>query len=77
MRKRYEIQQQLGTTPIEEISLSLKSRDECPAILRALQHIFMDDSLREQVLSLVEEVVSGGKKATGRPGITTFVWTVS
>jgi IS5 family transposase len=69
MRKRYEIQQQLGTLPIGEISISTKSRDEFPFILRGLQHIFLNEGLRESVLSIVEEVVCQGKRATGRPGL--------
>lgn len=69
MRKRYPIQQRLGTIPIGEISLNLKSRDSFPAILLGLQHIFLDEVLRESVLSIVEEAVCGGKRSTGRPGM--------
>jgi len=69
MRKRYEIQQSLGTTPIGEVSIYTKSRHELPAILLGLQHIFLDDELRESVLSIVEAAVLKGKQRTGRPGM--------
>ena len=69
MRKRYEVQQSLGTIPIGEVSIYTRSRHELPAILLGLQHIFLDEVLRESVLSVVEEAVLQGKKRTGRPGM--------
>lgn len=69
MRKRYSIQQRLGTIPIGEVSIRQKSRHELPKILLGLQHLFLDDSLRESVLSLVESVVMKDKHATGRTGL--------
>lgn len=69
MRKRYLPQQRLGTTPIAEVSISQKSRHELPKILLGLQHIFLEDSLREPILSLIESVVLKDKAATGRPGL--------
>ena len=69
MRKPYKVQQELGTTPIGEISISQKSRHELPSILRGLQHVFLDEELRESILALVESAVLGGKQSTGRPGM--------
>jgi len=69
MRKRYEIQQSLGTTPIDEVSIRAKSRDELPAILLGLQHVFRTDTLRDSILALVEKAVQGDKPQTGRPGM--------
>jgi len=70
MRKRYEIQQILGTIPISEVSISTKSRHELPAILRALQHIFSNAGLRETILGLLEDSIQKGKRATGRMGMS-------
>lgn len=69
MRKRYEIQQSLGCTPIPEVFINPKSRHEMARFLMGLQYIFVHSELRESVLSVVEEVVLKGKKATGRPGM--------
>lgn len=69
MRKRYEIQQSLGTIPIGEVSIYTKSRHELPPILQGLQYIFLQEKLREEVLSIVESAVLKGKQATGRPGM--------
>lgn len=69
MRSRIEYQQSLGTIPIEEVEISIKSRHELPAILRALQHIFGKDDLRESILDLLEAEIQKGKLATGRKGM--------
>jgi len=70
MRKRYEIQQSLGTIPISEVSISAKSRLELPAILKALQHIFKNPGLRDSILSLLEDDIQKDKRATGRMGMS-------
>jgi len=69
MRQRYPLQQNLGTIPIDKVSLDLKSRDELPFILGGLQHIFGQAHLREPILSLLDERINSGKHPTGRPGM--------
>ena len=49
MRKRFEIQYELGATPIEEVPIPTKSRDEMPAVLRALQYVYSTPELNEKV----------------------------
>lgn len=66
MRKRFEQQRKLGVIAIAEVKLPLKSRDELPPILMALQHIYATPELNEAVFRIVEEKVMGGKKKTGR-----------
>jgi hypothetical protein len=70
MRKRYEIQQSLGTIPISDVTINMKSRHELPAILRALQHIFGKADLRESILGMLEAEIQKGKLATGRQGMS-------
>ncbi|MCH8013011.1 MAG: ISNCY family transposase [Candidatus Marinimicrobia bacterium] len=68
MRKRFEIQLEIGSRPIEEIGIPLKSRDELPPVLRALQYIYTTPEINEQVFDLLEsEIVITGK---GRPGMS-------
>ena len=69
MRKRFEQQQKLGIIPISEVKLPIKSRDELPPILRALQHIYVTPELNEEVFRILEEKVQKGKKKTGRYGM--------
>jgi hypothetical protein len=59
----------LNLTPIEKVIIPLKSRDELPPILAGLQWIWMNPSLKAEILQLVEQVVLAGKRATGRPGM--------
>jgi hypothetical protein len=69
MRKRFEVNPVLNLTPIEKVQLPLKSRDELPPILAALQHIFVTPSLNEKIFELIEKDVVEGKKRTGRAGM--------
>ena len=69
MRRRFEVQLALGKTPIERVTIPLKSRDELPPILAALQWIFQTPEINEQIFAVLEERVLAGKKATGRPGL--------
>ena len=69
MRRRFDVQLALGQTPIERVSLPLKSRDELPPILAGLQWIFETPEINEQIFELLEAKVVAGKKATGRPGL--------
>lgn len=70
MRKRFEIQYELGATPIEELDIPLRSRDEMPPVLRALQYIYTTPELNNKVFDLLEKKVMAGKKKTGRAGMT-------
>ena len=69
MRKRFEPQRRLGSTPISEVEIPEKSRDELAPILRALQYIFVTEELQEEVFRVLEAKVKGGKKETGRNGM--------
>ena len=73
MRKRFEAQLTLGCTPIHEIVIPTKSRDEFPAFLRAMQYIYTNNELNEKIYSLLESIICK-KKKTGRPGM--HLWTI-
>ncbi|MCP4553497.1 MAG: hypothetical protein GY834_15970 [Bacteroidetes bacterium] len=68
MRKRFEIQYEIGAIPIEEIEFPKRSRDELPSVLRGLQYIYMDPTLNSKVFELLEaEIVSSDM---GRPAMS-------
>ena len=69
MRQRFEQQMNLRTVAISHVKFPLKSRDELPPVLKALQYIFVTPDLNEQVFSLLEKKIVAGKKKTGRPGM--------
>src|SRR3972149_578212 len=65
MRKRFEQQKKLGVRSIPDRiirGLPLKSRDELPPILRALQYIYVTPELNEEVFRILETKVMKGKK---------------
>jgi hypothetical protein len=70
MRHPYQSQPDLQLTPIEKIRLPLKSRDELPPILAALQWLWMHPTLKAEILALIEAAVLADKKPTGRTGMT-------
>lgn len=70
MRKRFEVQYQLGAKPIEKIEIPLDSRDQLPPVLRALQYIYTTPALNEKVFQLLEHKISANLKPTGRPGMS-------
>lgn len=69
MRQRFEQQLNLGTVPISDIKIPVKSRDEMPPTVRALQYIFTTEILNEKIFTLLEEKICKGKNKTGRPGM--------
>jgi IS5 family transposase len=71
MRKRFEVQYELGATPIEKIAIPLDSRDELPPTLRALQHIYITPELNKKVFDILEKKVFPNVDiTTGRPGMS-------
>ncbi len=69
MRQRFEQQMNLRTVAIADVKFPLKSRDELPPVLMALQYIFITPSLNEKVFELLEKKICAGKKKTGRKGM--------
>ena len=69
MRQRFEQQLSLGIIPISEVEIRIKSRDEMPPLLVALQMIFVTEKLNEAVFTILEDTICKDKKATGRQGM--------
>ena len=69
MRQRFEQQMNLRTVAISDVKFPLKSRDELPPVLKALQYIFITLELNEKVFELLEKKICSGKKKTGRKGM--------
>jgi IS5 family transposase len=69
MRQRFEQQINLRTVAIRDVKFPLKSRDELPPVLKALQYIFITPELNEQIFTLLENKICRDKKKTGRNGM--------
>ena len=75
MRKIKDLQLELAGTAIEDIRFNLKSRDDIPAILIGLQHIYTNPETREELFSLLEEkLLPEVDLHAGRPGMD--IWRV-
>lgn len=60
----------MGETPIAEIKINLKSRDDIPPLLLGLQYIYTTVDLRTKVFSTLEQQINPGTdKKNGRPGM--------
>jgi hypothetical protein len=70
MRKATDRQLRIGCTPILEVELNVNCRDEIVPILAALQHLYAQPKLRDEILRVVAADVnrhSSGKR--GRAGM--------
>ena len=76
MRLAYP-QARLDCLPIPEVKLNLNCRDEIIPILRALQHVYGDVSLRRELLALVgKDVNETSSRKLGRRGLNYWEITV-
>lgn len=71
MRVVRNAQMQLGEIDVSQIKFDLHSRDDIPKVLRGLQHLYLNETLREQVFALLgNEIAPTVNKQNGRPGMT-------
>ena len=70
MRQTRKSQLALGEARIEDIKLDHKSRDDIPAVLLGLQHLYSHEETREKLFSLLEEhILPDTNRNVGRPGM--------
>ena len=68
-------QLQLGEVDIASIQFSSRSRDDIPQLLRGLQFLYTNESIREEVFRILQDVVPEEVDAQkGRPGM--HLWQV-
>lgn len=54
MRVVRNTQMQIGEIDVSEIKFDLRSRDDIPKVLRGLQHLYMNEPLRQKVFDLAK-----------------------
>jgi hypothetical protein len=70
MRKPFDPQGRLDCSTVADVRLNLNCRDEIVPILKALQHIYSQPQLRDEILSAVEQDVNGASdRRRGRKGM--------
>ena len=76
MRQIIKPQLALGVVDIAAIQLDPLSRDDIPRLLRGLQSIYLNPKVREEVFTILREVVPRDAEGqpvsvdTGRPGMS-------
>ncbi len=75
MRVVQNKQMSIGEVDVSKITFDARSRDDIPKILRGLQHIYTDTSLRTAVFELLtKQIAPLADKSNGRPGMT--LWSI-
>lgn len=70
MRKIIEPQMTFGQTPIDQIKIDMRARDEIPKLLLGLQHIYCNKDLREKVFEILKDMIPEDTDSkNGRPGM--------
>jgi len=68
MRKRFGQQMELGVKPIIETPILLKSRDDVPALAKAILTIYTTPEYNTKIFNILEDKIIRGQKRTGRKG---------
>jgi len=70
MRKAIEQQTQFGEVDIPSIQFNMKSRDDIVQILLGLQYLYRDQTCREEIFSLLDQLIPAQiSREHGRPGM--------
>ena len=70
MRNVIELRRPLGSIPIKEIKLNVKSRDDIPAPLVGLQTIYKEEATRAELFALLDEhILPDRRRDTGHSGM--------
>ena len=68
MREVQKRQLQFGQVPVDKVWLDPKSRDDIPAVLKGLQHLYKEK--QEELFMLLEKhILPGTQRGVGRPGM--------
>ena len=75
MRKVEPAQLEIGGAFIEDVEICPKSRDDIPALLLGMQHLYAAVELRKRLFALLDsEINPDVRKDTGRPGMD--LWSI-
>ena len=70
MRNVSNPQLQLGELDIAAINIDSRSRDDIPQLLRGLQHLYTDETLRAELFHVLEKMIPQETSTEhGRPGM--------
>src|SRR5215469_8417846 len=74
MRKRFDLQLSIGQTPISEIYINPKSKNDLDQLIAALKGIYCNSEYNNKIFSIIEKYLPKVDKNNGRPGMN--LWTI-
>ena len=70
MRVHFDQQIKIGVELIEEVDLTMRSRDQLPQLLAGLQYVFVTPEVNKSVFMLLESKIYSANNHTGSPGMS-------
>jgi hypothetical protein len=74
MRQRFDLQLQIGQTPISEIYINPKSKNSLDQLIAALKEIYCNSEYNNKIFSIIEKHLPKVSRKTGRWGMN--LWTI-
>jgi hypothetical protein len=74
MRKGFELQLEIGQTPISEIYINAKSRNALDQLVAALKELYCDEEYNKKIFSIIVKYLPKVDRNNGRPGMN--LWTI-
>jgi hypothetical protein len=74
MRKRFELQLNIGQTPISEIYINPKSKNVLDQLIAALKEIYCNKEYNDRIFNIIDKYLPKVNNNNGRPGMN--LWTV-
>ena len=74
MRKRFELQLNIGQTPISEIYINPKSKNALDQLIAALKEIYCNKEYNDKIFNIIEHHLPKTDRNNGRPGMN--LWTI-
>ncbi len=70
MRLQFDQQTKIGVELIQDVDLTMRSRDQLPQLLAGLQYIFVTPEVNKSVFKLLESKILSKNNHMGRPGLS-------
>jgi hypothetical protein len=74
MRKRFDLQLEIGQTPISEIYINPKSKNSLDQLVAALKEIYCNEEYNNKIFCIIEKYLPKVDLGNGRPGMN--LWTI-
>ena len=74
MRKRFDLQLEIGQTPVSDININPKNKNALDQLLAAMKEIYCNSEYNDKIFSIMEKYLPNVDHNNGRPGMN--LWTI-